>query len=53
MVRHEHVGMHRALVPPRCGAKQLQVEMPVAIRVETRITVVPALQDVQRYAGQV
>jgi hypothetical protein len=36
-----------------CGPEQLQIEMPVAIGVKARSTVVASLQDVQRNPGQV
>ena len=50
MVRHEYVGMYRALMAVRCHAQELQVKMSIAVGVETRAAVVPTLQDVQRNA---
>jgi len=36
----------------RC-TKKLQIQMPIAIGMETRVAVVSALNDVKRNAGQV
>ena len=53
VVRHQHVRVHRALVPARGGAKEFQVEMPIAIGPETIAAIVSALDDVERDARKI
>ena len=52
MIRHQTVRMHRAIVLFGQSSQVRQIHEVVGVAAETSRTVVSALDNVQRYAGQ-
>jgi hypothetical protein len=51
MIRHQAVGMQRAIESCECPAKVKEIEAAIVLSDETRYSIVTALDDVQREPG--